>query len=148
MRNFSLLFLSMLLYVCGNCQSVHDTVAIKILLEKESATWRSGDEKAHATCWHIQPYSRILVSTATGQCFDVPPSMMIKPTPGMMGQGGHAVNSNYKFSIQDNSAWVSHDEVSTSPDGTKTYSHEMRMLEKINGLWKIVGQSIHMYKPD
>ncbi len=66
----------------------------------------------------------------------------------MMGKGGSAKNSNYKFSIHGNDAWVSHDEVSTAADGTQSYSHEMRILEKINGEWKLVAQSIHMYKPE
>ena len=57
------------------------------------------------------------------------------------------MNSNYKFHVHGNEAWVSHDEVSTAPDGAKNYSHEIRMLEKIKGVWKLVGQSIHLYNP-
>jgi len=30
----------------------------------------------------------------------------------------------------------------------KTYSHEIRLLEKINGNWKLVGQTIHVYKTE
>jgi len=146
MKKIPLLLLCVVLFQFGQAQSVPDTVAIKAVLEKESATWRSGDEKGHADCWHIRPYSRILVSTADGKCFDVPPVMMIKPVPGSMGKGGVAVNSNYQFSIHGKSAWVSHDEVSTAADGVKTYSHEIRLLEKIKGEWKLVGQSIHLYK--
>lgn len=132
----------------GKAQQINnDTIAIKTLLEKESATWRSGDEKAHAECWIIQPYSRILVSTNTGITIDVPPGSMIHPSPNNMGKGGYAKNSNYRFSVYGNAAWVSHNEESTSTDGKKTYSYEMRMLEKIDGQWKLVGQSIHMYNP-
>jgi hypothetical protein len=127
-------------------QRLHDTTAIKTLLEKESATWRSGDKKAHADCWQIRPYSRFLVSTPDGNCHDVPPLQLINPPAGMMGNGGSAVNSNYKFSIHKKTAWVSHDEISTARDGTKTYSYEIRLLEKIRGKWKLVGQSIHIYK--
>lgn len=126
--------------------SMNDTLAIQQLLEKESATWRSGDFEAHSDCWHIQPYSRILVSTAKGQTFDVPPALMKDPK-AQMGDGGSSENSNYKMSIQGDHAWVSHEEVSTAKDGAKTYSHEIRMLEKVNGAWKLVGQSIHMYEP-
>lgn len=125
-------------------QQTEDETAIKKLLEKESATWRSGDAKAHADCWKIQPYSRILVSTGDGIVIDVPPAFIINPSPNAMGNGGTAVNSNYKFSINGNNAWVSHDEASTNKEGIVTYSFEMRMLEKINGEWKLVGQSIHI----
>jgi hypothetical protein len=31
-------------------------------------------------------------------------------------------------------------------DGKKSYSYEIRILEKIDGQWKLVGQSIHLYR--
>ncbi len=76
---------------------------------------------------------------------DVPPSIRIKPPANMMGTGGTFSNSDYKISVIGNSAWVSHNEESISKDGQKTYSLEFKMLEKINGDWKIVGMSIHAY---
>ena len=130
----------------GCNKKTDETTAIKKLLAKESASWRSGNAAAHADCWQVQPYSRILVSTPGGQTFDVPASNMTKPSPDM-GHGGVAVNSNYLMHITGNNAWVSHDEISTAPDGIKTYSHEIRMVEKIDGQWKLVGQSIHLYNP-
>lgn len=130
----------------GGCsQPLDDAAAIKQVLEKESATWRAGDAPGHAACWHIQPYSRVLVSTADGKALDIPPALMVTPSPSM-GQGGAAVNTNYKMHVAGNTAWVSHDEESTAKDGQKTYSHEMRMLEKLDNQWKLVGQSIHIYK--
>ncbi len=147
MKKSIVTFFVLVFLFSADAQKLNDTTAIKNLLEKESATWRSGDVKAHADCWHIQPYSRILVSSADGNCYDVAPQTIINPPAGMMGNGGFAVLSNYKFSIHKNNAWVSHDEVSTASDGTKTYSYEIRMLEKIKGQWKLVGQSIHAYKP-
>lgn len=128
-------------------QSVDESKAIRQLLEKESATWRAGDIKGHAACWHVQPYSRILVSTGDSTVLDIPPEVMVHPPANIIGKGGSAVNSNYKMSIHGNSAWVSHNEESTSKDGKKSYSYEIRILEKIKGQWKLVGQSIHIYKP-
>ncbi len=139
----NLTILSLVLLSCN--QKVDETIAIKAVLEKESATWRAADAKGHAECWHVQPYSKILISTTEGVMIDVPPQMMITPTT--MGDGGTSVNSNYQFSVHGDSAWVSHDEISTSKDGKNTYSHEIRMLEKMDGKWKLVGQSIHQYKP-
>jgi len=132
-----------------SCKAAKDeSENIKQLLEKESATWRSGDSKAHASCWYIQPYSKILISTADGDCFDVPPNKMTEISENNSAPGGSSINTNYKISINKKTAWVSHDEVSTAQNGSKTYSHEIRLLEKINNEWKIVGQSIHAYKPE
>ena len=123
-----------------------EEAAIRQVLERESATWRAGDVAGHAACWQLRPYSRILVSTTAGQVLDVPPARMVEPSPSM-GQGGSAVNSNYKMHVAGSTAWVSHEEVSTAKNGQKIYSHELRMLEKVDGQWKLVGQSIHQYTP-
>lgn len=147
MKKILLALLVILSSVCAGAQKAKDSIAIKNVLEKEAATWRSGDVKAHADCWLVQPYSRILVSTAEGNCYDVAPENVINPPAGMMGKGGHAILSNFTFSLQKKNAWVSHDEVSVAADGSKTYSYEIRLLEKIKGQWKLVGQSIHIYKP-
>ncbi|HEU4788722.1 MAG TPA: endo-arabinase [Flavobacterium sp.] len=133
---------SLILLSCN--PKTDDTQAIKNLLEKESSSWRLGDSKTHAACWHIQPYSKILISTVDGKTLDIPPEDIIKPI--VNASGGTSINTNYKMSIHDDNAWVSHDEVSIAKDGKKTFSHEIRLLEKINGNWKLVGQSIHAYK--
>lgn len=144
MRGFLFLAFAFAVAIYASAQT-NDTAAIKQLLEKESATWRSGDVKAHAACWYIRPYSKILVSTPDGKCYDVPPQSMMQSSESM-GKGGHAENSNYRFSLHGNNAWVSHDERSFAKDGAITYSHEIRILEKIKGEWKLVAQSIHLYK--
>lgn len=132
----------------GYSQNKDESELIKKLLEKESATWRAQDSKGHSDCWYIQPYSRILVSTQKGETFDVPPAAMMNTKPEAMGNGGFSVNTNYKMSINGKTAWVSHDEESTAKDGKKTFSYEIRLLEKIKNKWKLVGQSIHIYKSE
>ncbi|MDE3145688.1 MAG: endo-arabinase [Bacteroidota bacterium] len=144
-KNILFIFLASLILLSFQTQS-NDSDAIIKLLEKESATWRSGDVKAHADCWQIRPYSRILVSLPDGTTLDILPENMIKPSSAM-GQGGVSKNTNYKMNISGNNAWISHNEESTSKEGKKTYSYEIRILEKINGQWKLVGQSIHIYDP-
>lgn len=129
-------------------QKIDEETAIKKLLEKESATWRAKDVQGHLDCWYIQPYSRILVSLPNGQTIDVPPTAMQNEKPETMGNGGFALHSNYKMSINKNNAWVSHDEVSTDAEGKRTWSYEIRLLEKIKGQWKLVGQSLHIYKKE
>jgi TolB protein len=125
---------------------VKEERAIVELLEREAATWRSGDVAGHAACWQERPYSRVLVSTPDGKVVDVPVSVLINPPADLIGGGGHALLSNFKISISKKTAWVSHDEVSVAKDGTRTRSAEFRMLEKVGGRWKLVGQSIHIAK--
>ena len=139
-----LLLPALALAVSARAQALPDSIAIKRVLEKESATWRAGDVAGHAQCWAVRSYSRILVSLADGHLLDVPPATMLHPPAGAMGQGGTAVNSHYQMRISGGSAWVSHDEVSTATTGEQTHSAEVRLLEKVGGAWKLVGQSIHI----
>ena len=147
MKQFCLTILmgSIILFSCN--KKTNETSAIKAVIERETTTWRLGDIKGHAECWQIQPYTRILVSTANGLTLDIPPNIIINPTPDIMGDKSVSVNTNYKISVNGNSSWSSHDQETTSTDGTKSYSYEIRILEKINGQWKIVGESVHHYKP-
>lgn len=133
-------------FISSYAQFKKDSVAIVSLLEKEAATWRVGDVKGHADCWQIRPYSRILISTTDGRVLDLDPQIIVNPPSNMTGNGGKAIISKMKMGITDNSAWVSHDEESVTKDGVSTYSYEVRLLEKIKGEWKLVGQSVHQYK--
>ena len=148
MKSHLTFYLLIAISLTGYSQNKEESELIKKLLEKESATWRAQDSKGHSDCWYIQPYSRILVSTPKGETFDVPPAAMMNTKPEAMGNGGFSVNTNYKMSINGKTAWVSHDEESTAKDGKKTFSYEIRLLEKIKNKWKLVGQSIHIYKSE
>jgi TolB protein len=147
MKN-KILFLALLLLLVGQAYSQQDSVAIVQLLEKEGATWRLGDIKGHADCWADRPNGSIFISTADGRSLGLAPSVMINPTASMVGGGGFSIHSNYKMSIGGQTAWVSHDEVSIAKDGHETLSREVRLLEKIENKWKLVGQSAHFYKPE
>jgi hypothetical protein len=129
----------------GYSQAKSDTAAIKEVVERESATYRNGDFKGHADCWKIQPYSRILISTADGKFLDIPPQMMVMVPANNAAVGGTSSNSNYKIGIVGNSAWASFNEESIAKDGQKSYTIEIKILEKINGDWKIVALSVHGY---
>lgn len=146
MKNILVLLFISLIALKSYSQNAEE-VAIKQLLEKESSTWRAGDVKGHADCWAIKPYSRIVVSTIDGNVIDVPLDIMLNPPTNMIGKGGTSINTNYKINISGDNAWVTHNEKSIAKDGTKSFTYEFRILEKINNQWKLVGQSIHAYKP-
>ena len=141
----TLTFCFLLIFQYGHTQTNDDSVAIVKLLEKAAATFRSGDAKAYADCWKIQPYSVILISTADGKALTIPAEALAKPSSAM-GQGGFATVANYRMSIHGDNGWTSFDEVSTAKDGTKSYSYEIWMVEKINDEWKLVAASMHFYK--
>lgn len=143
MKSIKLFLLIVGLPVYGFSQA-NDSAAIVHVLEKESATWRSGDSTAHAACWQIEPFSRIMVITAEGKTFDVPVDKIVHPSPGVMGKGGSSKNTDYKMSIHENMALVTHNETSIDANGSAHNTFEVRMLEKIDGTWKLTGQIIQV----
>ena len=140
---FSLLMVPIFIF----SQTNNDSLQIVQLLQKEGLAWRMGDKEAHKSCWIERPYGKILVAPKDGDAIDVPVSFILNPPEGMLGNGGFAVHSNHRFAIYENNAWVSHDEVSIDKFGKESHSYEIRMLEKINGNWKLVGQTVLGFDP-
>jgi hypothetical protein len=124
-----------------------DEAAIKAVVEAETRAWLTADVTTFKDCWQVHPYSRILVTTEKGEHFDVPTDGMKTLAAADMGSGGSFSNSNYRISVKGDMAWLTYDEVKTDKDGTQSPSHELRILEKVDGKWKIVGMSVHHYKP-
>ena len=145
MNKFLLLF-SMFSVATLHAQIASDTLEILDLLEKESRTWRSGDVAEHASCWQERFYNKVWINRGGGALLDIPAEVIINPSAEMTGQGGQAYLSNFQFNIYGDQAWVNHDEVSVGVDGKETYTHEMRLLEKVEGEWKLVGQSLYPYQ--
>lgn len=125
------------------CQ-INDSTAIVKLLEKESSTWRSGDSASHADCWKIQPYSMVIIITGDGKTLSIPAETVAHAAKENMGKGGTSKNSSYSMSIHGNDAVVTHHETSTTVAGVVSHTFEVRMLEKINGEWKLTGQIIQV----
>ncbi len=142
---YTFTFCLLLMFTYSHSQSVDDSVSVVKLLEKAATTFRSGDAKAYADCWKIQPYSIIFISTADGKAITIPAEALAKSSSAI-GQGGFATATNYRMALHNDNGWTSFDEVSTAKDGKKTYSHEMWMVEKINSEWKLVAASMHFYK--
>jgi ketosteroid isomerase-like protein len=56
-------------------------------------------------------------------------------------------NSDYHIGIKGNMAFLTYTQVATLDDGAKVHSHEMRILENVDGKWKIHNASIHLFTP-
>jgi hypothetical protein len=142
MKSSCILFFFLVFGKSGFCQT-NDSTQIVRLLEKESASWRSGDSAAHADCWKIEPFSTVIIITAD-KTFSVPVEKLAHATKENMGKGGSSKNSNYIMNIHGNNAVVTHHETSTTPSGVVSNTFEVRMLEKVNNDWKLTGQIIQV----
>lgn len=146
MRFLLLVFIFSLSLISSSAQVLSDSVSIIQLLQKEGNAWRMGDRAAYTSCWIRKSYNSVILSTGNGQIMDIDPSLLLNPPSTMIGSGGFSIQSNLKLKVYPTNAWVIHDEVSISKEGVRSLSKEIRLLEKINQSWKLVGQSILSYQ--
>lgn len=141
----ALLFLSALLNAM-HAQSADET-AIKKVCEAETRTWLDGDKAGHAACWHVQPSSLVMVSLPDGTFITASGSDISATEDQGMGGGGSFTNSNYVIRISGNTAWATFDQTGADTKGNRMTAKELRILEKVNGEWKIVVMDAHLYQP-
>jgi hypothetical protein len=129
------------------CAQSADEAAIKKVCEAETQTWLNGDKAGHAACWHIQPYSLVMVSLPDGTFLTASGSEIKAVEEQAIGGGGTFANSNYVVRVNGNTAWASFDQTGADTKGNKKTSKELRVLEKVNGEWKVVVMNAHLYTP-
>jgi hypothetical protein len=61
---------------------------------------------------------------------------------------GHATTekADYIISITGNTAYAYHHETATLENGVKLTAHQVRILEKVDGVWKIHASTVLQYK--
>ena len=124
-----------------------DETAIKKVCEAETRTWLDADKKGHDACWHLQPYSMVMVSLPDGTFISVSGTDINATEEKAMGGGGTFANTNYVVKINGNNAWTTFDQAGADDKGNKKTSKELRILEKVDGTWKIVVMNAHLYTP-
>jgi hypothetical protein len=55
--------------------------------------------------------------------------------------------SNHKVYVNGNMGFESHDQLATMQDGYRQISHELRILERVNGVWKIHVSTVQIFSP-
>ena len=68
----------------------------------------------------------------------------LKPTNNTFSN----TNYNIKIGSGGRTAWATYDQKTLDKEGKTLYlAHEIRFLENVNGVWKVVVLSAHHYKP-
>jgi hypothetical protein len=144
LASMSVIAFLLLLAPTARAQSADET-AIKKVCEAETRAWLDKDLANFNNCWQVRPYSRAVVTTEEGVTINIVAAQMQSLQAEAMGGEGTFANSNYLIHVDGNMAWATYDEVKTDSKGQHP-SYEFRMLEKVDGSWKIVAMSVHHYK--
>ena len=122
---------------------------IKKVLAEDTQGWLDASQDM-ATNWHMKPYSALIVSsTVQGDTWTWLPN--IEDIKQWMGQekdkkvGAKLTQSNHYIRISGDIAFALFDQMIAFPDKDTGYSKELRILEKIDGEWKITVTSAHFY---
>ena len=135
-----------------------DSAAIVKVIEKETQSWHNRDAEGRISCIANVPYGLVLVhhgnmannngvAYGTNEKLNAPEALKAQTASMGKPNGSTFKNENYVVTIKGGTAFASYDEITTASDGIKQYSHSVRNLEKIDGLWKLTYIGGVFYKP-
>ena len=135
-----------------------DSAAIVKVIEKETQSWHNRDAEGRISCIANVPYGLVLVhhgnmannngvAYGTNEKLNAPEALKAQTASMGKPNGSTFKNENYVVTIKGGTAFASYDEITTAADGIKQYSHSVRNLEKIDGLWKLTYIGGVFYKP-
>lgn len=128
----------------------NDAAAIQKAIESESQAFHTNpDRNVFISFWQITDDTRLVYSGPDGNSFISGKEILNAITNGQLPptDNASAVFSNYTIKFSGVTGWASFDQENTDATGKKSYMHEFRMMEKVNGNWKIVSSSVHQYAP-
>jgi ketosteroid isomerase-like protein len=141
MKKTICLALTCVLFLSAVAQKDED--AIKKVIADETTAFYAKDAKAMMSFWHPMPQSTLFVVINPDQTVSHNgSSMTVDSVKGMLTGNPETVNftrTNWVFCMSGSAAYVTFEQ---SLAEEKTYSHETRFMEKINGDWKIVSSNV------
>ncbi len=131
--------------------TLQDETAIKSLIESETKAYQDGNTEGVRSYWHFAPYARGIASTPTNQTLYGNSGEQIRQFySDLKPSNNTSSNANYNVKVSSDAtmAWVTYDQTTRDKDGKTLYlSHEVRCLDQVNGVWKLVVMSAHYYMP-
>jgi SnoaL-like domain len=125
-----------------------DEIAIKTVVEAETAAYHAGKIDIMLSHWNFAAYARGMATTLDGQTLYGEGDQLRQFFSTLTATNNTFANSNYNIKVGGDMAWATYDQKTMKADGsTALLSHEVRGLEKVNGVWKIILVSAHHYKP-
>jgi hypothetical protein len=150
-----LLFFLSFQYVKAQEIDVHtlmqqDTQAIRLVLEAETTDFlKMPLAELTQKYWLLDSMTLMAVSLLDGSKKVFDQQSFAKASTKIPSQNIYKEyhKSNYNIYWHGESAFVTNEQYFIRQDGTKVYSHEMRVMRKVDGLWKIHLSSVHQFTP-
>jgi antirestriction protein ArdC len=136
-----------LLFACQLLAQTADETAIKAVIEAETTAFcKVSMADVVKQFWILDDKTVMCASQVDGTMVLYHAAELLEQTEAPPENHATFQNSNYQIYITGNLAVVNHDQVVTLEGAAgKQYSHEIRVMEKVNGVWKIHVSSVHKY---
>ena len=125
-----------------------DETAVKTVIEAYGTAGGTQSWSDVAKTYWILDNNTIVYSSYMDGSFVEYTADQLKASTGLPTDAPATVQqSNHLIVISGNAASITFDQVRTGAKGEKVFSHEMALLEKVDGNWKIHVYTIHRYIP-
>ena len=130
-------------HIYNNPSKADEEVTIKKILDEQVVAFHNADKDIMAKFYINDPKMFHLASGTAGEFWLRDYETTKKALAEMKPTGITPTRSNYQIKIVGNMAVAHYDQENVRKDGTKNIEHNMNVLEKVGGHWKIVGTSVH-----
>lgn len=123
--------------------AAEDETTIKKFLDEQAVAFHNADKSMLSKFYKDDAKTFHLSSGSDGK-FWLRDNETVKKLVGEMKPTGVTpTRSNYQIRVIGNMAIAHYDQENAKKDGTKSLEHNMTVMERIGGNWKIIGTSVH-----
>lgn len=132
---------------CLLAAAQNDEAAIKDVLLRETKAFYNRDVNGFLHCWHVVPQTMLYVVVDPHKVITMSGNEMVKEKLENKWKSGPVDISidrgDWSFYIKGKNAYVTFDQTTTETKAKKkSFSHEARFMEQVNGEWKIVSSFV------
>ena len=124
-------------------QTSEEEAAVKNALDDQARLLYSGDTEVFSKLWKDDPKNFVIMSGTAGEFLEIDNEQVKKNYALNKPRNATPKCYNYKIKIVGNVALAHYDQDNMYNNGVKKTEHNLQILEKVNGEWKIIGKSIH-----
>jgi len=130
-----------------NSQTDDEKAIIKLVEEETKAFCKLSLADVVKEFWILDSQTIKFVSLPDGLHKESNAEDMLTETSTPPENHATFANSDYNIRVSGDMAFLTYTQVATLENGAKVHSHEMRVLEKDDGKWKIHIASMHLFNP-
>ncbi len=129
-----------------------DEAAVRQVVKAEIKDFHTNADRkrVYLNWWQLLPESRWVSTNLEGSVLFLTSDVIKKAIANNFMPPADSATftfSNFAVKASGKVGEVTFDDKSVTPDSNIIYSHQFRLLERVDGTWKIISGGLHQYKP-